>query len=79
MAAYTGDISFNMFAAEVQFHALALYDWKGNIPGLGDYWNRSAVIADMSVGEEGESGIFDQYYDPNGTLVTKQRNKHGDF
>lgn len=66
-----------MFAAEVQFYAMALINWKGKIPFIGDRWNNSAVIADMSFGEEIESGWFDSYYNPNNRLVVQQGVLHG--
>lgn len=79
LSIYTADVSYNMFAAEVQFHAQALSDWKQYIPLLGSKWYRSAVIADMALGEEYESGVFDEYYNPNSSLVVNQRLYHGDY
>jgi hypothetical protein len=79
LSVYTADISFNMFAAEVQFHAEALDDWKQNVPIKGEGWYKSAVIADMALGEDDESGGFDQYYNPNNSLVKNQRSVHGDY
>lgn len=75
LSAFTGDISFNMFAAEVQFHALALSDWKARF----GKWYRSAVVADMSLDDGHYNGMFEDYYDPNGELVKGQRSYHGDY
>ena len=38
----------------------------------------SAIRADMAIGEEYESGVADQYYNPNSTLVQAQVNAHGE-
>lgn len=81
LSAYTADISFNMFAAEVQAHADFLDDFMSNfsgVPGLNK-WYRSALRADMAIGEEYESGMFDDYYDPNDSRVKKQAKEHGEY
>ena len=83
LAAFTADISLNMFAAEVQAHAIFVVNWKSNlrnVPWLGNWlgrWYNSAIRADMAIGEEYESGLYDAYYDPNNNLVKEQVNAHG--
>jgi len=32
----------------------------------------------MAIGEEYESGLYDEYYDPNSNLVKEQVNVHGE-
>lgn len=84
LAAFTADISLNMFAAEVQAHAIFVVNWKSdlrNVPWLGNWlggWYNSAIRADMAIGEEYESGLYDAYYDPNNNLVKEQVNAHGE-
>ncbi|MDE6730076.1 MAG: hypothetical protein K2J71_04795, partial [Oscillospiraceae bacterium] len=75
LSAFTADISYNMFAAEVKFHADALVDWKKILPK----WYKAAIRADMAIGEEYESGIYDKYYDPNSSLVKEQAKEHGEY
>ncbi len=79
LAAYTGDISENMFAAEVKFHSDACADWRSILPKIGGLdWYGSAIKADMQIGEEKESGYYDEYYDPNNKMVTDQAKVHGE-
>lgn len=75
LATHTGNVTFNSFAAEVQFHADALYDWKAN---FSDYYE-AALRADMAVGEEYESGLFDEYYDLDSDIVQAQISEHGEY
>lgn len=74
LACFTADISFNMFAAEAEYHADVTASWVSDI----DEVYKRAVRADMAIGEEYESGISDQYYDPNSALVQAQINAHGE-
>lgn len=75
LSAFTADISFNMFAAEVQAHAIFVVDWKSCF----DKWYSSAIRADMAIGEEYESGMYDDYYDPKSDWVQNQIAKHGEY
>ncbi|MCR5022159.1 hypothetical protein [Ruminococcus sp.] len=77
LSAYTADTSFNMFAAEVQAHA----DYLDDAVSVFDRWYRSALRADMAIGEdEGyESGMFNSYYNPNDSRVVGQANAHGAY
>jgi len=75
LSAYTADTSFNMFAAEVQAHA----DYLDSGLSVFDRWYSSALRADMAIGEEYESGMFDSYYDPNDSRVVAQANAHGAY
>lgn len=79
MACFTADVTFNSFAAEVEFHADAIHSWQNQIPYLGNKWYEAAIRADMAVGEEAESGYYDEYYDLNGSLVNAQINAHGEY
>lgn len=74
LAMTTADISYNMFAAEIEFHADALTDLRA----IFKDWYTSAVIADMSLGEEYESGVFDEYYNTDSSLVKNQIKEHGE-
>lgn len=69
MACFTANVTFNSFAAEVEFHADAVDSWQTNMPWKGDDWYDAALRADMAIGEEAESGFYDNYYDLNGELV----------
>ncbi|ADU21934.1 cellulose-binding family II [Ruminococcus albus 7 = DSM 20455] len=75
LSAYTADTSFNMFAAEVQAHAEYLEDTLS----IFDWFYSRALRADMGIGEEYESGMFDSYYDPNDSRVVAQANAHGAY
>ena len=75
LACFTADVTFNSFAAEVEFHADAIDDWKS----IFDKWYNAAIRADMSIGEEYESGFYDDYYDLDGTLVKNQIAAHGEY
>lgn len=74
-ATYTGNVTFNSFAAEVQFHAEALNDFWAS---LSTYYE-AALRADMAIGEEYESGIFDEYYDLDSDIVQTQILYHGEY
>ena len=74
LAMRTANTSYNSFAAEVVFHAKYTTNFSkiGKRP-IKKYY-KSAVKADMGVGEERESGIFDGgYYNENGKYVKEQR------
>lgn len=75
MACFTADVTFNSFAAEVEFHAEAVDNWKS----IFDRWYEAAIRADMAVGEEYESGFYDDYYDLNSDIVKGQVNAHGEY
>jgi len=75
LSSFTGDISFNMFAAEVQAHAVFASDWKMFI----DKWHDAAIRADMGVGEEYESGLYDAYYNVESDWVQNQIKSHGEY
>ena len=75
LACFTADVTFNSFAAEVEFHAEAVDDWKS----VFDRWYDAAIRADMSIGEEYESGFYDEYYDLNSDIVKGQANAHGEY
>lgn len=75
LACFTGNVTFNSFVAEVEFHAEAVDDWKS----IFDRWYDAAIRADMSVGEEYESGFYDDYYDLNSSIVVAQKNAHGEY
>lgn len=74
---HTANVTFNSFAAEVLFHAEVLTAWWINAPFVGAY--ESAIRADMAIGEEYESGVFDDYYDLDGELVSEQIEYHGEY
>lgn len=75
LACFTADVTFNSFAAEVEFHAEAVDNWKS----IFDRWYEAAIRADMAVGEEYESGFYDDYYDLNSDIVKGQVNAHGEY
>ena len=39
----------------------------------------AALRADMAVGEEYESGLFDEYYDLDSDIVQDQIDEHGEY
>ena len=61
-----------MREAEVKFHADALVDWKKFL----SKWYSAAIRADMAIGEEYESGLYDEYYAPNSNLVKEQKTSY---
>ena len=79
LATFTADVNFNSFVAEVQFHADAVDNWKSDLPIVGDDWYESAVRADMAIGEDYESGFYDEYYDLNSDIVKAQAKYHGEY
>lgn len=72
---HTSNVTFNSFAAEVEFHADALLLVDFDIP----FYTESAIKADMSIDEEFESGITDQYYNLDGSRVTAHKLEHGEY
>ena len=74
LATHTGNVSFNSFAAEVKYHAEALWKWYGDFSPVYE----RAVRADMAIGEENESGITDQYYNLDSDIVQEQVRYHGE-
>ena len=79
LCCFTANVTFNSFAAEVQFHAEALYSWQNDIPIAGNEWYEAALRADMLIGEEIESGYADEYYDLSSDIVQGQIAVHGEF
>ncbi len=85
LASFTADSSYNMFAAEVKAHSDYLVNWISKFkdwPIVGgfveDKWYLRAIRADMAIGEEYESGFFDEYYDEDGKMVKEQIEYHGE-
>lgn len=81
LAAHTGNLSQNSFAAEVKYHADALVSWQNKIPFLGkSQWYASALRADMQV--EGEEWLrknwFSPYYDEENPMILRQAEIHGE-
>ncbi|MFV0364226.1 MAG: hypothetical protein ACK5LL_14235 [Suipraeoptans sp.] len=78
MATHTGNVNYNSFVAEIQFHAEACESFQNDIPYFGrKLWYRSAMHADMDLGEELESGNYDEYYDLDSNMVKEQERIHG--
>ena len=71
LSAYTADTSFNMFAAEVQFHADYLYN--------GSIVYSNVLRADMSIGESLPDLLTDTYHNPYNSRVTNQASAHGEY
>ena len=82
LTVYTSNVTYNSFAAEVEFHSDALVAWKAKIPYLGKKkWYESAIRAKMGFNEEQESnsgGGFDEYYDLDSKIVRMQAEIHGE-
>ncbi len=78
LSAYTSNPNYNSFAAEVVFHAAAIDDIKSSMIIIGPEWYGHAIKADMGVGEERTSGMFDKYYDLNDNSVKRQAEIHGE-
>ena len=75
LATHTANVTFNSFAAEVQAHAAFVEN--PTVEAFGYYEN--ALRADMAIGEEDESGMFDEYYDLNSNIVQTQIQYHGEY
>jgi len=76
LATHTGNQNFNSFAAEVVFHARALESVLASL----DEWYRSAIRADMAIGEEESYAgqYWTDYYDLDSPLVLEQVQYHGE-
>ncbi len=75
---YTGDVNFNCFAAEVEYHAEKTNLFFGN-PFLVSLYNR-ALCADMSTLESPSpfpSELKDPYHNTESPIVVEQGNEHG--
>lgn len=76
LAVYTGDVTFNQFAAEIKFHAYALE----NIMYKLHYNN--ALRADMALGADYTvflSSLSAPYYDLNSWYVQEQIQHHSEY
>lgn len=80
LAAHTGNLSKNSFAAEVQFHAQALTAWQRYIPYFGKHkWYASALRADMQVEHDGliRRAFLSAGYGKNSPALRQQQKYHG--
>lgn len=80
LAAHTGNLSYNSFAAEVKFHADALIAWQNTIPIFGkSRWYASAIRADMQLEPDEwlRKNFFSPYYDESSPLLQEQQALHG--
>lgn len=80
LAAHTGNLSLNSFAAEVKFHADALIQWEKNIPVVGTkMWYNSAIRADMQLERDSwfRGTFFSPYHHPHSELIREQERIHG--
>lgn len=80
LAAHTGNLTFNSFAAEVKFHADALISWQNLVPRLGKtMWYASAIRADMQIEKEEfiRKHLFSPYYTDSSHLIRQQEEIHG--
>lgn len=82
LALHTANTTFNSFAAEVVYHAQAVTSWNGLhtedfLDGFCYY--KSAIRADMGLGEENESGLADEYYNLDSDIVKAQAQEHGEY
>lgn len=75
LMSHTSTVTFNSFAAEVKFHAVALKDFFS----FSGWYYEKAIRADIAIGEEYESGVFDAYYNLNSDLVKEQIKYHGEY
>lgn len=75
LSCFTANVTFNSFAAEVQFHAAAIYSQLA----VFEDWYKAAIRADMAIGEDFESGFSDQYYNLDSESVQAQINEHGEY
>lgn len=73
LAITTGNVNYNSFVAEIEFHADACEDWKAFAP----QWYEAAIHANMGLGEEIESSFYDKYYDLESDIVKAQEDAHG--
>ena len=75
---HTGNVNFNSFAAEVQYHS----DKCDNVLANFEEFEESVKRADMTVlSDDTENdfprSLFDPYYDLNNSVVKEQERKHG--
>ena len=73
LACFTGDVTFNSFAAEVEFHAECTENIASNI-AYG-----SAIRADMAIGETYMRGFAEPYYELDSEIVQGQVAAHGEY
>ena len=79
LAIHTGNVNYNSFVAEILFHADACVSWENYAPIIGkSQWYESGIRADMALGEEAKSGVYDKYYDLNSKIVKEQVKVHGE-
>ena len=81
LLSHCGNVTFNSFAAEIEFHADALLDWmaKYNDCPVFDDWYHSAIRSEMGVGEDSDSGFYDDYFDLESDMVQAQAREHGEY
>ena len=79
LAIHTSNVNYNSFVAEIVFHADACVSLENYVPYFGkNNWYESGIRADMALGEEAESGVYDRYYDLNSKIVKEQVKVHGE-
>lgn len=76
LSIFCADVSFNSFAAEVQFHADALYS---KLADVFDRWYSSALRADISIDDGSDNIFFDDYHYLNSDIVKEQISIHGEY
>lgn len=67
-------MTLNSLAAEVKYHADALVE-----NAQGSYAYKKAIHADMTSIESSTSGIAEEYYNLNSSLVQEQIQYHGEY
>lgn len=78
LATHTADISFNQFAAEVQYHAMFLNSLaRIKIPFIGSVYE-NAIRADLSIDDSELEGNA-PYHRTDSRLVKKQIDIHGEY
>ena len=75
---HTGNVTFNSFAAEVEYHADMLLGFWDDLD-ISGYIYGCAIRADMGIDEEYESGVMDQYYDLDSDIVEAHKLEHGEY
>ena len=75
LACFTADVTFNSFAAEVEYHAEAALI----IPEFLHDKYLKAIRADMAVGEENEDYITSPYFYLDSPIVVSQSQVHGEY
>lgn len=75
LATHSGNVTFNSFSAELEYHADGLYK------SVADYdaWYSRVIRADMAIGEASENRLFDEYYDLDSDIVQAQIEAHGEY